>query len=123
MYMEWALVIGKSLGLLNGDFAIYHKQFLALSQLQPWKNSKHPWQMVQNLMGLSENPFLLKGDIFDIESYSPEANNRINIVSSYMWRIILFHYLCNDEEGADLALDLFKKHPRKELNPGTLHED
>ena len=99
--------------MLDQDWGIYLKQKEDLSQARPYALTAHRYQVAHNLMGYSEDPFVLSGDIFEMNSFIPEENDIVTVVRAYQSRIHLAYIMCNDEQGVKLASELFGKVPEK----------
>ena len=112
-YLEYSFFCGKKLPTLDQDWGIYLKQKEDLSQARPYALTAHRYQVAHNLMGYSEDPFVLSGDIFEMNSFIPEENDIVTVVCAYQSRIHLAYIMCNDEQGVKLASELFGKVPEK----------
>ena len=119
-YLEYSFVQGKELGPLDADFDIYSKQMKAFNQLRHYTFALFMWQLVRSLRGLSENPRLLKGDVFDVDAFEGDKY----LVSVCRFRQIhLSHFMVDDLTGAELAYKLKKEYTVDELSPGTFGLD
>lgn len=119
-YLEYSFYSGKSLKAMDQDFEIYGKQLKALKHMRQHNFTLYERQVVQNLLGLSENPLRLKGEIFDIDTLDADRN----LVSIVRFRQLDLALLMNDDAtGAEIAYQLKKEYKPEELSPGCCGAD
>lgn len=124
LYLWSRVYAGKSLHIVDEDYAVYESQILALSTQDAHHRMKSHWQTVHNLMGLSTttdddedilqnddktntgNTIILTGEVMDEEEFlinlsSSQKNHAANI---RLCKKYLCLYFGEYETGAELAL-------------------
>lgn len=119
-FLEYSFYSGKALGDMDHDFDVYGKQLKSINQLRQYNFTLYERQVVQNLLGHTDNPFILKGEIFDIDKLEADRN----LVSIVRFRELDLALLMNDDEnGAKIACRLKKEYKPEELSPGCCGAD
>eukprot|EP00539_Tryblionella_compressa_P002299 CAMPEP_0178748948 /NCGR_PEP_ID=MMETSP0744-20121128/9148_1 /TAXON_ID=913974 /ORGANISM="Nitzschia punctata, Strain CCMP561" /LENGTH=799 /DNA_ID=CAMNT_0020402327 /DNA_START=49 /DNA_END=2449 /DNA_ORIENTATION=+ len=123
VYCDISFYTGKNLRRLSADWEVYTNQMFSLQKMQPCNQSKHLWQVAQNLMGLSDDPFVLKGKAYSFDETEFETMGISTVVSVYNSLVYLAYFMCDDINGADWALELYTKYTEEEMDPGTFIND
>ena len=112
-----AFYIGKNLLRLSEDWEVYTNQMSSLQKMQPCNQSKHLWQVAQNLMGLSDDPFVLKGKAYSFDESEFETMEISTVVSVYNSLVYLAYFMCDEVNGADRVLELYKMYTEEQMDP------
>ena len=73
--------------------------------------------MAQNLMGLSDDPFVLKGDAYCFDKTEFESMEISTVISVYNSLVYLAYFMCDDVNGADWALELYTMYTEEQMDP------
>ncbi|EGK84129.1 serine/threonine protein kinase [Microcoleus vaginatus FGP-2] len=104
VYSYFAYFSGKELTVLEKEMGTYRdaahkiKQKTALNYIETY------WQTTLNLLGKSENPFLLKGEACDEDLKLPlyeQANDKVGVAYIYLNKILLCYWLENYSEAIE----------------------
>ena len=117
VYLDLSFLIGRRLLALNEDWRVYTKQMSSFSQLQAMVQSKHLWQVAQNLLGLSDDPLVLKGEAFVFDVSELENLEIPVVVSVYNSLVYLAYFMCDDTNGAKHVLELYSKFTEDDMDP------
>ena len=121
IYLDFTFFAGRNLRSLDHDCAIYGNQLKSFSMLVMYSIILMRWQVIRNLLGNSENPHLLIGDVFDVSKF--ESNERTTVVAIYQDTIDLAYFMCDDVIGAEQASKLHREYNHDAMNPGSRHYD
>ena len=125
-YLEYCLRTGKKLTDLDKDYAFYANQMKSHDQTMQYNLSRLHWQTVRVLLGQSDDPLVLKGDIFDMDVEAKAYDKDRVIKNSFKLRQLnLYRLMCEDKVGAKFATQLWKDHKKSfgEFGPGTVEHD
>lgn len=104
MFCSKSYFAGKQLESLKSDFVIYSDLLLKLKQLHSLENVKLFQQIVLNLLGESENPCVLTGEIINESEYLTSLINmnlRTHICETYHNKIILYYMFYEYSEAVE----------------------
>lgn len=118
-YLDFSWYMGQTLKDLDEDWSLYTKEMETLSQLRQCTVAKQSWQAARNLMGLSDDPYVLKGDIFDIDAFEAGKPDKNLIVCCRFRQIDLAFFMGDDRTGAEIAHKLHRDFTVVDLNPAT----
>lgn len=117
MYCDILFYTGKNLLRLSEDWEVFTNQMSSLRKMQPCNQSKHLWQVAQNLMGLSDDPFVLKGKAYSFDESEFGLMEISTVVSVYNSLVYLAYFMCDEVNGADRVLELYKKYTEEQMDP------
>jgi predicted ATPase/signal transduction histidine kinase/CheY-like chemotaxis protein len=97
---------GQELTELELSMVKHHQAISQLKQLYPLYGSERYWQLALNLMGRSENPSRLRGEVYDAEKMLPihyQANDKTAIFSAHFCSLFLSYLFEEYEQAANHA--------------------
>ena len=103
-YLFMAFQACRHLDSISEDARVYSRQLEELGKAQPCQYLNVAWQVVENLRGRSEDPFVLTGDAMDEEVYTNLAKGTHLFSIMVAHKMMLYGYMGAYEKGADLAL-------------------
>ena len=101
-YSYYSYFVGKQLTQLEREIATYADAISKINQQAALEYQKIWWQAVLNLIGRSENPCQLKGEVYDEETMLPlyqQTKNYVAIYYVYLQKIVLCYVLENYPEA------------------------
>jgi PAS domain S-box-containing protein len=103
-YQYWA---GRELQGLAKEMVTYRQVIDQVKQEATLKSHEAYLQAVQNLLGQSEVPYRLQGDVFDADQVLPHlqtANDRVGLFHVYLNQALLYYLFEQDEQAAQLSI-------------------
>ena len=95
----------------------------SFGQLRANAQARRKWQVARNLMGLSNDAFVLKGDVFSTDTSSTSSVDTQTTVNTYCNLVDLAHFMCDDENGAETVVKYSKMLADEDLLPASFHQD
>ncbi|MEG4580517.1 AAA family ATPase [Microcoleus sp. MON1_C5] len=101
-YSCYAYFVGKQLTHLEREMATYADAISKINQQAALNYQKIYWQAVLNLIGRSENPCHLKGEVYDADTMLPlyqQTKNYVGIFYVYLNKLLLCYVFENYPEA------------------------
>ncbi|MBD2004630.1 MULTISPECIES: hybrid sensor histidine kinase/response regulator [Cyanophyceae] len=103
-YCHHLYLVGKQLTLVEQEIATYWDAINKIKQEVPLHYQEIVWQAVLNILSKTQNPCILKGEVYDEQKMLPihqQANDQLAILFLYFHKLLLCYWFENYSEALE----------------------